>query len=285
MTTSKLYINGNLTDHAVVSVDERGFRFGDGIFETIPVFGSAPYLWDYHMERLEAGLAALHIQSPLDNLIKQSVHLIKTNTIIDGAVRIYISRGIGSQGYLPSSATFAPTIIIQTMERAPAPLEAIGLWLSTYEKISPRALPTHCKTAQGLNSTLARMEAVRNNCYDALQLDPFERIAETSSSNIFWLAKEVLHTPSLECGSLAGVTRKRIMELSPYPVNEGAYSLEDLRTAEEVVITNASAGIIAVKSLQPAGFIWKGDALAKQLINLRNQDIGEHTLRLRELLA
>jgi aminodeoxychorismate lyase len=282
---TKSYINGSLeSPEKSISIDERGFRFGDGVFETIPVQAGVPYLWEYHMERLEEGLAAIHIQSPADNVFKQATDLIKINNIDDGLIRIYISRGIGSQGYLPVSTT-SPTVIIQTMERPRAPDAPVTLWLSTYEKISKNALPTHCKTAQGLNSTLARMEAVNHACYDALQLDCFGRISETSASNIFWLAKNILYTPSLACSALAGITRRRIIELSPYPINEGCYSLEDLQAANAVIITNASIGIVPVKAFLPAGITWQSDTLAKELINLRNQDITLYTQKKRELLA
>jgi branched-subunit amino acid aminotransferase/4-amino-4-deoxychorismate lyase len=283
---NKIYLNNEVVNlqEARISVDERGFRFGDGVFETIPVHGGVPYLWEYHQERLEAGLSVLHIKGNTHNLLSQAQHLLKENKVIDGLVRIYISRGIGSQGYLPSDA-HSPTTVIQTLPR-PVPLASGALlWHSSYEKVSPRALPTHCKLAQGVNPTLARLEAQANGCHDALQLDAAGHMAEASSANIFWFKDGKLYTPSLACGALNGVTRRRIIELSPYPVFEGSYMLESLMEAQAVILTNASLGVVPIESLRPQGMHWTSTPLANEFIALRNQDIEKYTRRSGELLA
>jgi branched-subunit amino acid aminotransferase/4-amino-4-deoxychorismate lyase len=280
----KILINSQFFEHkeALIHVEERGFRFGDGVFETIGIYGGLPYLWHYHQERLEAGLRALRITFDTHALLLQAMGLLVANRVKEGLLRISISRGVGSRGYLPLQSI--PTLVMETLPYAQAPKEAM-LWLSSYEKISPRALPTHCKLAQGLNSTLARMEATENNCYDALQRSMHGHIAETSSANIFWLTENVLFTPSLATGALGGTTRRRICELSLYKVEEGEYSVDALRSAEAVIITNAAVGIVAVSGLNPLGLEWQSDALAENFIELRKRDIASDVLGLRELLA
>jgi len=270
---AKLFINDVLTDEdaAFIPVDDRGFRFGDGVFETIPVHRGRPYLWQYHGERLEAGLKALSIACALQGLGAQVTQLLQENQVAQGLVRIAISRGVGSQGYLPASQS--PPTVIQTMQRPALPAQEASLWLSSLEKISPRALPTACKLAQGVNATLARMEASIQHCHEALQLNSEGFIAEASAANIFWLAGGKLYTPSLHSGALAGVTRRRMMELSPYPVEEGNYTLEHLKAAESVMLTNASLGIVPVQSLQPLGLKWENTGLAETFSTLRRQDI------------
>jgi len=271
----KTLINGIVkpSQEAFISVDERGFRFGDGLFETIPVHARIPYLWGYHMERLTAGLKALRIDCDATHLQPQALRLLEQNNITEGVLRISISRGIGSRGYLPFPATLAPTIIMQTLNRPALPKEATKLWLSAYEKISPRAMPTDCKLAQGVNAALARMEAVDHGCHEALQCSAQGHIAEASSANIFWLEEGILYTAALASGALAGVTRRRLMELSPYPVKEGLFTLDNLQKAEAVILTNAAMGILAVESLAPHGFTWTSTALATELNALRNADI------------
>lgn len=268
-------LNGRLQDSAEarISIDERGFRFGDGVFETIPVYSGVPYLLPYHLARLQTGLAALKIEYKTASLTPSVSEVIAANRMEQGVVRIYVSRGIGSQGYLPVSPAPSPTLLIQPLPMPQIPGAPVTLWLSTWEKISPRALPTESKLAQGLNATLARMEAREHGCYDALQQSAVGHVSEASSANIFWLKQGVLYTPALSTGALAGVTRRRLMELVSTPVREGEFTLQDMRGAEAVFLTNAACGIVPVSSLQPLGFTWESSEAAKPFAALRQKDI------------
>ncbi len=116
---------------ALISVDERGFRFGDGAFETIPVFNGKAYLLEYHLERLVAGLQALNIPCDIPALPAAIYEVINANSALQGLVRPYVSRGIGSTGYLPTLPAPVPTILIQMLP-LPTPLsEPVTLWLSS----------------------------------------------------------------------------------------------------------------------------------------------------------
>lgn len=269
---------------ACVPIDDRGFRFGDGLFDTIPIHDGLPYLWEYHMERLEDGLKALCMQCRVKDLLPQALALISSNEVVHGLLRMQVSRGTGSQGYLPLSSNTA-TIVMQTMESPIPPAQPVTLWLSSYRKISPNALPVQYKLAQGLGSTLARMEAAGNGCFEALQITDDNHISEASSANIFWRSEGRLYTPSLACGALAGVTRRRIRELSAYAVEEGQYTLSDMAAADAVILTNASLGAIAVQQLSGQKKTWGSMALAAEINALRASDIRRHTHRLRKSLA
>lgn len=278
---TKIFLNGQFLDEkdALVNVNERAVRFGDGIFETIPIYNSKPYLWRYHAQRLQTGLAALQI--PLvDDLFNDALALIKENAVTQGLLRLSMSRGGGSLGYLPYPypSDAPPTVIMQILPSPTPPTQPVALFLSSYEKTSPHALPTHCKLTQGVGSILARMEAVDKGCFEALQLAPGNMIAEASSCNIFWRKEGKLYTSSLSCGALAGVTRRRIMELSPYPVYDGKYPLEALHKADAVVLTNAALGIIPIGVLLPQNWLWKSEALARELNELRQTDIQSELL-------
>lgn len=281
-----VHINGALVEveEASIAADDRGFRFGDGVFETIAVYGGIPYLWEYHMERLSGGLEALKIRCTIATLLPHVMSLLTANIVYDGIVRIQISRGVGSQGYLPIPPQ-SPTLVMHTLAR-PVPLsQPVTLWLSAHEKISPKALPTRYKLAQGVSSTLARLEAAEHDCYDALQLGPGGIIAETSSANIFWRKDGTLYTPTLDSGALGGVTRRRSMELSPYPVREGAYTLYDLAGAEAAILTNASSGVIPIAALKEHVSFPQSRELAEAMGALREADIRRDTAHLRESLA
>ncbi|MBV8939250.1 MAG: aminotransferase class IV, partial [Alphaproteobacteria bacterium] len=100
-----VYLNDRFVPagEASVSVQDRGFRFGDGVFETIALRRGEPYQWAFHMQRLEAGLAALRISFNTAPLLGICTELLARNGAESGLLRIAVSRGVGSQGYLPLS--------------------------------------------------------------------------------------------------------------------------------------------------------------------------------------
>src|SRR5438045_2826886 len=102
-------------EEAAVHVQDRGFRFGDGVFETIGVYAGVPYQWEFHMERLERGLKALGIPFHIGPLVDVCDGLLLRNLMEDGLLRIAVSRGIGSRGYLPLP-TCMPTLVVETLE-------------------------------------------------------------------------------------------------------------------------------------------------------------------------
>jgi len=270
--------NGKLTEECdvYISPNDRGFRYGDGVFETVLIHGGRPYNWDFHWKRLSEGLAAVRMNLDISVLPSLCSELLLANNFNAGLLRIQITRGVGGRGYLPER-TIPPTLLIETMV-LPAPPNAITLWLSNYAKISPKALPVNYKICQGMNSTLARIEAAENNCFDGLMLNEAGQICETSSANIFWLKDGVLYTPTLSCGVLDGSIRNVIIRLSPYPIQEIAAGVEELRNAESVFITNTAHKIVSIRELKPLGISFNSNDLAKQMLHLLDTDIARKTL-------
>lgn len=268
-----------LAEEAQVSILERGFRFGDGIFETIRIFRSTPYQWESHLARINAGLQALRIPFDTETLFPLIQELIARNQQKDGFVRLSISRGIGSRGYLPVTTESSALLVIETTPAATVPEEAVPLWLSRYQKPAPEALPVACKLMQGVNPTLARMEAADNHCFEALQLGNQGQVCEGSSSNIFWVKEGVLHTPSLASGILAGTVREAVLRLSPLPVNEAIFTLDSLQTAEEVFMTNTAWLVLPVVSLAPLGWAWQAHSVASRLRTLIEEDMVRYAER------
>lgn len=265
-----------------IRAQDRGFRFGDGVFETIAVTRGLPYQWDFHVQRLQAGLAALSIGLEISGLFMDALELLARNEVSEGMLRIAVSRGAGSRGYLPLPEC-TPLVLMETLPLPSRPEEGVTLLFSEIEKISPRALPVSCKIAAvGLNSTLARMEAERAGCFDALQLNARGEICETSSANIFWLRDGTLYTPALSCGVLSGSTRHALMRLSPWPVIEGVFMPDTLRGAQAVMLTNAGLPVVAVNRLEPADWTWQSVATAQQIENLLQKDREEDAAALRK---
>ena len=260
---------------ATIHISERGFRFGDGVFETIPFYNQVFYQWEFHLRRLEQGLAAMRIAydaTPLETLAKE---LIERNPLQNGFIRIYISRGQGSRGYLPTDDCKSLLVMELLPPTAEQPTSAT-LLLSSYQRIMPAQLPTRAKLAQGVQSTLARLEAQDESCFEALLCDMGGNLAECSSSNIFWLKNNSLFTPSLDTGALAGSMRHVVMRVSPYPVIEVRHPLESLHHAEAVVITNSNWRVLPVSSLAPQNWEWDSRRTAHLLNTAIEEDIRSH---------
>jgi len=256
---------------AVISVQDRGFRYGDGVFETIAVHGGVPYQFDWHMTRLAEGLRSIKIPFVVDSLRGHCRQLLRKNKLDAGVLRIQVTRGIGNRGYLPGKA--GAMFVIETMPMPPVPQAPVTLLQSSYSRVSARALPVRYKLSQGLNSTLARLEAAENECFDALLLNEHGQVCETSSANIFWFRKDTLYTPSLSCGVLEGATRSAVMRLSPYPLKEvTAAGIETLMQAEAVFITNTVWKTIAVNRLLPSKCHWNSEEITIQFHRLLTQD-------------
>ena len=221
------HINRTFIDKAIISTADRGFRFGDGIFETIAVYSSVPYQLEWHLERLKAGLAAIKIANP--NL--------KSADIVE----------------MPESAT---------------------LFFSTYLKPSLKSLPVNFKLAQGLNSTLARLEAQEKGCFEALQMSSDGSVCEASSANIFWVKGDAIFTPALSTGCLMGSARAALLRLAK--IEEVTALVADIRTADEVFLTNANWQILPVIELKPMGWKWKIGKQTAQLHERLKADIANY---------
>lgn len=279
------FINGNLTpsDQAFISVDERGFLFGDGIFETCRISNQKIYNFEAHFERLKSGLEAIKIDFDFaknqrfsrDSLENDIQELISKNNLPNGLVRIYVSRGQGSFGYAPK-ANISPLIIIQTKELPQKPEKPVDLWISKITKISAKSLPVNYKLAQGLNSTLAKLEAQENNCFDSILLNDLDQICETSSANIFWVKDDILYTPHKNCGILLGTVRQKIINLSPIEIREITANLEELLHADEIFISNVSYGVLQVGNIYPQNKTLKNQKYFDIFNNLITQDLANN---------
>ncbi len=262
------YVNGEFhsADKAKISIRDRGFRLGDGAFETILVHAGMPYQLALHMERLEKSLKYLKIKAGTKKFPKIIRTIIAKNKICEGFVRVAVTRGQSGFGYSAKN-TGNPSIIVETEKSGTTKLKPAKLWLSSYMK----PLPMPGKIIGNINSLLSRIEAEENNCLDSLLLDGEEKICETSSANIFWFLGRKLFTP--KSGIVEGTIRSAVIRLSPFPVVRGDFTLADLKKADAVFVTNVAWGILPVKELQPLGLKWKNHKKTKILAQLLEADI------------
>jgi branched-subunit amino acid aminotransferase/4-amino-4-deoxychorismate lyase len=244
-------------NRAVISVEQRACRFGDGVFETCLVKDGVVYNFENHLKRLTNGLLALMIND-FDGkklsleLVKNSYLLIAKNNLKNGILRIAVSRGIDSKGYLPIGKA-KPLIIIETLAKAKLSKAEIILAVSKIKKPSADSLPVHFKVSQNISSILAKIAASESRHFDDIMLNNNDFIAEASSANIFWLKNNQLYTPAPECDILLGTTRQKIIDLwlAKYgkKIREVKAKILALKEADEVFLTNASCGVILVNQI------------------------------------
>lgn len=276
---SKILINNEIfeADEAKISVRDRGFRFGDGVFETIPFYNQICYHLDYHLERLKAGINSIGIYYSFLEIKSQIENLIKENQIQNGFVRIIITRGQGSRGYMPTYET-EPSLVIEIIERPKMDKEKANLKISKYRKIPLECLPSDQKLMNGLSYSLVKENARKEGFFDGLMLSLDDKVCECGAANIFWFKGNKLYTPSLKSPCVAGVTRRIILEISPFEVIEGDFNYLNLSGADEIFISNVTLGVFPVEVIEPNLFKnGKGYKKTNELKTIYLADIKQKT--------
>jgi branched-subunit amino acid aminotransferase/4-amino-4-deoxychorismate lyase len=259
-----IYFKGEIIEEseARISIDDRSFRFGDGVFDTALVVNSKLYDFAAHQERLKRGLETFEIEIDIANLEEIARTLVEKNSIEEGYVRMIVSRGENgpeAMGYLPVNTQ--PYLVVQTAAVPFPSYKQLTLWVSSYEAHMP--LPS--KVNASLHYVLAMQEAAKQGCENALILNTKGHICETGSGNIFWIKDEVLYTPSLQLPFVAGTVRKRVIDLWGGAVEEGVFTLDALSEADEIFMSNIGHMVAAVKAIKPLGYAAKSDVLTQQI--------------------
>ena len=252
-----IFLNGKFVpeERAVVSIFDRGFLYGDGLFETLRISHGQPFRWTQHMERLQHGAEFLKIKLPFPPaaLREFAAKLIAKNKMPESLLRLTLSRGIGERGYSPKGAT-RPTLAM-TLHPAPgAPASGTARWkLITASLRLPVADPlARFKTANKLAQVLARAHADEAHADEALLLNTAGHVAETTSGNIFWTERGAVCTPPLDTGVLPGVTRAVVLEICrklDLPAREKKVFPSRLAKADGVFVSLTSRGIVEVAAL------------------------------------
>lgn len=252
-----VFLNGRFLaeEAALVSVFDRGFLYGDGLFETLRVVRGQPFLWDAHMERFARGAVVLKLRPPLTSMEMRRAadRLIQFNALPNGVLRVTLTRGHGPRGYSPKGAD-RPTLAM-TLHAAPRPggkrPAGVRLITSSFRVAAGDPLAS-VKTCNKLPHILARAEADAAGADDALLLNARGRLAEATSSNLFWLSGDALLTPPSRAGALMGITRGVVFELAR-KLGLATGEVDDkpsvLRHAAGAFLTNSVSGITAVVEL------------------------------------
>jgi len=249
-------LNGTLLagSEAKISIFDHGFLYGDSIYETLRTYGGKPFLLNLHLARLEESGRAIRLKSPLPliQLGQEITRTLEAAQYPESYVRIMITRGEGDLGYDPRLCS-RPNFIIFVSPLPPAPADiydkGVTLSLVSVRRNLPAAINPAVKSGNLLNQALAWMEAQDVGAYEALMLNCKDELAECTMSNIFFVKDRFVNTPSVECGILPGLTRRWVLEVARSEgmiVREGAFSKEDLFSADEAFLTVTSREVIPV---------------------------------------
>jgi branched-chain amino acid aminotransferase len=247
------YVHGRFVpeEEANVSVLDRGFLYGDGLFETMRAARSVFPLFELHWERFSKGAEFLGIEIPVTSseLQKIAIELVRRNKMAGGIVRITLSRGVGQRGYSTVGAD-CPTLVL-TAHLVPQPKSSLKVVVSKFRLpvSDPIAAVKNCNK---MRQILARAEADHAGADEAILLNEDGNAVEGSSTNLFWFESETLCTPPLCAGILPGVTRTVILELATglgWKTAETTAGLEQLGSREGIFLSSSAIGCLAVDSI------------------------------------
>lgn len=258
-----IYLNNRFVkeEEALISVFDHGFLYGDGVFETLRSYGPRLFMPSEHLARLvrSAEAIGLTIPIPLGNWTDILYGTMARNGVgtnqYDAYLRITVSRGAGEIGLDPALCR-TPTIVVMAKPLiAPAPHlyeTGVRVIIATTKRNLSDALSPQIKATNFLNNIQAKREALAAGVFDSILLNWEGHATESTVSNLFFVANGCLHTPTLECGLLDGITRKIVLQLAKnlgLPIEEGHYTTDHLHEADECFLTNTSMEIMPVTSI------------------------------------
>jgi branched-chain amino acid aminotransferase len=268
---------------ARVSVFDRGFMYGDSVFETFRVYNGCPFRLEAHLGRMARTAAALRMELPRSSgQIGEDVgNVLDRNGLKDAVVRIQASRGRGARG--PGIRGVTDPAWVVAAWPLPEDLgdrRSRGARLCTVStrRPDPSTLPPDGKLGNYLNSVLAAAEASERDCDEALMLTPGGMLAECAGANFFFVSDEIVRTPALGLGVLPGVTRAVVLELAArggLRIAESAYPPGVLDDASEVFVTNSLVGVWPVRSVDQRGYGVPGPLTSLLLEEYRERVFGE----------
>ncbi|MCL6614095.1 MAG: aminotransferase class IV [Firmicutes bacterium] len=239
------WYNGALTINPTICGSDRGFLYGDGVFETILVREGRPVFLPAHLARLGQGAAALGIVLPYSEraLAEAVTAVVRQNGISTGAVRLTVSRGPGERGLAPAG-NLRPTVLVAATPGLPyGPKvyeEGLAAVLLPWPR-NERSPLSRIKSTSCAENVLGAMAAERAGADEGIFLNTSGYLAEGTKTNLFLVKDGEVLTPPVEAGALPGIVRALV--LASFPVRERMLALEDLFAAEEAFLTNSLLGV------------------------------------------
>lgn len=252
---SKVWMDKRIVDakKASISVFDRGFMYGDGVFETMRAYAGVVFKIDAHMARLERSLKTARIKLPYSKsyLKREICKLLAINKLKSAYIRLTVTRGEGRFG-IEYKDVLKPHVVIVAKEFSSYPDETFRKGISCrvvsirQNDSSPLA---NIKSLNFMSYIMARFEAKDAGCDEAILLNTKGRVAEAVTSNVFIVKGNSIVTPSIDSGALPGITRGVVIGMAKrlgMRVVEKPVSYRELLGAREVFLTNSLAEVLSV---------------------------------------
>lgn len=246
------WINGKITElaQAQCALQDRGYFFGDGVYEVIRVYKGKPFALDFHLERFAKSAAGIRLtmKHELSTLKTLIFNLLEQANIPEAEIYMHLTRGIAlRQHAFPSDSEHVLVIAISQVRKIDPLIREQGVKAITL----PDDRWAHCniKSLNLLPNILAKQTAREKGAYEAIFIRNEGKVSEGSSSNVFALIANTLVTPLADQHILNGVTRRLCLDLAMkkgIPVQERTMDLSELLNAEEIFITSTTMEIIPV---------------------------------------
>tara|TARA_B100001248_G_scaffold43316_1_gene27706 strand:- start:42 stop:902 length:861 start_codon:yes stop_codon:yes gene_type:complete len=248
-----VYLNGNFTpkEETTLSILDRGFLFGDGVYELIPIYNKKIFYVDAHLERLKSSLQQINIAPSLledVDIIDIINRLIDQNNYDDYFIYIHISRGVDQRRNHIYSEGYKPTILIMGENYIPFNRDVIINGKKAILEDDYRWLKSNIKSTSLLANVLIKNKANENGAYEALLLrDGF--LTEGSASNVFMVKDGIIKTPRLSHKLLPGITRKFLVDLislHQLEYSECDISRHELLDADEIFCSSSTNPVVPI---------------------------------------
>ena len=269
-TQNIIYLNGFYmpVEEATISVMDRGFLFGDGVYEVIPVFGNKLLRVDEHLNRLHNSLNRISLPNPHNNEEWAEIFssLLKKNDGEDRAVYLQISRGAYAKRDLTINAGHQPTVFAMVLPVTPPDIEVVSAGISVITVDDFRWNACDIKSTSLVASVMLKQQAGNANVEDAILIRNGV-VTEGTASNVFLVKDGMILTPSTGRQLLPGITRDLVIEIAKNNsilVEEREVKEAELYSADEIWMTSSTREIAPVISLNGeavgdgvAGEMWK----------------------------
>ena len=253
-------VNGRMFDqeHAVISVFDHGFLFGEGVYETLRTYNGQPFLFDRHMRRLRrsAGMVSLDVplgDGEIDARFRETMRVAGLGDADREAyIRILVTRGIGELTYDPAACPTPSVVVIVKPNVDPAPeafQRGVTVSLVPIVRNHPGSVNPLIKSNNLLNNALAMQEAFRRGGYEGIMRNYKGELAECTQSNLFIVTRGAALTPPIDAGLLPGITREFLFEVgheAGIPVREAVLKDDDLFGADEAFLTSTTRELVPI---------------------------------------
>lgn len=281
-------INGNIVSDkdANISIFDRGFLFGDSVYEVSYSQNKSILFWSEHLKRLRNSATLLNMNLTYTNeyITNEVLRTLEKSKLKDAYFRIIITRGCSEISLNPNIATHNNLIVIvmpKPIHQEHMYTEGVELLLSNIHRNSIKSTNPNAKSGNYLNNVMAINEAKNCGVYDSIMVNAQGELTEGTSFNLWLVKKDKILTPRPNSGLLLGITRDKIINfksIDNFNIEEQVLYPKDLSISQEMFITSATRGVMPVKSILVDGhkIEFKSTKVVNELQKVYNNYVLEH---------